>query len=59
MKTQNKKLQFDKSSITELNENQVIGVNGGCQWSDSSGPTKTIKISIIRQPTTHNTLLEL
>lgn len=48
MKTQNTKLQFGKSSITELNDKQVKGINGGCQQSDSSGPTKTIKISIIR-----------
>ena len=48
MKTQNTKLQFGKSSITELNDNQVIGINGGCQQSDSSGPT-IIKFSI-KQP---------
>lgn len=47
MKTQSKKLQFGKSSITELNDSQAIGVNGGCQWSDSSGQTVSIiKISI-------------
>lgn len=48
MKTKNNTLEFGKSSITELNENQVIGVNGGCQQSNSSaGPV--IKISIIKQ----------
>ena len=29
MKTQNNKLQFKKDSITELNDQQMIGVNGG------------------------------
>lgn len=45
MKTQKKKLVFGKHSITELNEIQALGINGGCQWSDSSGPS-IIKISI-------------
>ncbi|WP_156133170.1 class I lanthipeptide [Lacinutrix sp. Hel_I_90] len=29
MKTQNTKLQFKKDSISELNDQQMIGVNGG------------------------------
>ena len=29
MKTQNNKLQFKKDSISELNDQQMIGVNGG------------------------------
>ena len=29
MKTQNTKLQFKKDSISELNDHQMIGVNGG------------------------------
>ena len=29
MKTQNKNLQFKKDSISELNDQQMIGVNGG------------------------------
>ena len=42
MKTQNTKLQFGKSSITELNDSQSLGVNGGCQWSESSGQTVSL-----------------
>ncbi|WP_044401253.1 class I lanthipeptide [Lacinutrix sp. Hel_I_90] len=51
MKTQKTELQFGKSSITELNDNQTKAVNGGCQWSQSSGPTLTLNISIIKDPT--------
>ena len=29
MKTNNNKLQFKKDSISELNDQQMIGVNGG------------------------------
>jgi len=49
MKTQNNKLNFKKDSITELNDSQAIGINGGCQWSDSSGQTVSIiKISVVK-----------
>ena len=51
MKTQNNKLNFSKNAITELNDSQSIGVNGGCQWSNSSGPTKDIFYSYIKVPT--------
>ena len=51
MKTQKtNKLAFGKNAITELNDHQTMAVNGGCQWSNSSGHT-TIKFSIVR-PTT-------
>lgn len=52
MKTQNNKLTFSKSSITELTDSETKLVNGGCQWGDSSGATVTIHISIIENPTT-------
>ncbi|WP_290701543.1 class I lanthipeptide [Lacinutrix sp.] len=55
MKTQNTKLQFGKSSITELNDSQSLGVNGGCQWSESSG--QTIKISI-KNPNDNNYIIK-
>jgi len=49
MKTQSTKLQFGKSSITELNDLQSLGVNGGCQWSDSSGSTVDFpKLSVLK-----------
>jgi len=32
MKTQNNKLGFEKSSITELNDNQIINVLGGSSY---------------------------
>jgi len=51
MKTQNNKLAFSKKSITELTDSQSKTVNGGCQWSHSSGPTLSIKLSIIQVPT--------
>jgi len=35
MKTQNNKLQFSKSEIAELNDHQMIGVNGGDAFSFS------------------------
>ncbi|WP_044401278.1 class I lanthipeptide [Lacinutrix sp. Hel_I_90] len=54
MKKQNKKLQFLKNSITELTDPQIKGINGGCQFSDSSGPTKDIKFSIIDNNTSLN-----
>ncbi|RLJ63318.1 hypothetical protein CLV86_1855 [Lacinutrix venerupis] len=54
MKTQSSKLQFDKNSITELNSSESIAVNGGCQWSQSSGPTLTIKISIVADNPSQN-----
>ena len=51
MKTQKHKLVFSKSSITELTDIQSNNVKGGCQWSHSSGPTLTIKLSIVQDPT--------
>lgn len=47
MKTQKHKLVFSKKAITELTESQTKAVNGGCQWSQSSGPTLSIKLSIV------------
>jgi hypothetical protein len=47
MKTQKHKLVFSKNSITELTDAQTNNVNGGCQWSHSSGPTLSIKLSIV------------
>lgn len=38
MKTQNKKLQFNTSVITELDLNQLNNINGGTSFSGSSGP---------------------
>lgn len=32
MKTQNKKLDFKKNSLVELNDSQLKGVNGGSSW---------------------------
>ncbi|WP_290701538.1 class I lanthipeptide [Lacinutrix sp.] len=54
MKTQNTKLQFGKSSITELNDSQSLGVNGGCQWSESSGQTISIIKFSIQNPNDNN-----
>lgn len=50
MKTQNTKLQFGKNSIVELNDSQSLGVNGGCQWSESSG--QTINLSFTKNTKT-------
>lgn len=57
MKTQNNKLAFSKSSITELTDSETKLVNGGCQWGDSSGHTVTIHISIIDNPTNVETII--
>lgn len=46
MKKQNEKLVFTKESILELQDGQLLGVNGGCQHSDSSTMDTSIKISI-------------
>jgi len=59
MKTQNTKLQFSKNSITELSDFQTLHVNGGCQWSNSSGPTKTIRTSLIDIPTVNDDVITI
>jgi hypothetical protein len=41
MKTQNKKLAFNKSSVVDLNDDQLRGVNGG------DAATSTLCIGII------------
>lgn len=58
MKTQKQKLVFSKNSIAELSDFESKIVNGGCQWSHSSGPTLTIKISIkVDLPTKDDNIL--
>ncbi|RLJ63319.1 bacteriocin-like protein [Lacinutrix venerupis] len=48
MKTQNSKLVFKKSSISELNTNQLSQINGGTVSSISPMlPTSIITVSII------------
>lgn len=51
MKTQKHKLVFSKKSISELTDMQTNAIKGGCQWSHSSGPTLSIKLSIVKEPT--------
>lgn len=46
MKKQKAKLVFEKQSITELTDSQIIKVKGGCQWGDSSGTAFSINISV-------------
>lgn len=48
MKKQNEKLVFTKGTILELQDGHLLGVNGGCQHSDSSTMDTSIKISVIK-----------
>lgn len=38
MKTQNKKLSFNKSTLVQLNENELQNVNGGGTTTSTVGP---------------------
>lgn len=52
MKTQNKKLQFSKKSITELTDAETFSINGGTGFVCSNCMTiseKSITITIINQ----------
>ena len=51
MKKEKTKLVFTKETITELTDQQIKKVNGGCQWGDSSGGETLISVLSANVPT--------